>query len=171
MDLMKLLRTQWDRSAAVVFALLGAVCLLVGWLGVSDSAYLAEQMPYMISGGVGGVFFLGLAGTLWMSADLSDEWRKLDRIEHALSDGSLRWVDADAVTPVGYAGGNGNGNAQVGDLDDGTDVLEVVGPGAAGKRPRRAAQSSGSSAGTRPSAARRPPATRTARTATSGGSR
>jgi hypothetical protein len=107
-DLNKLLRTQWDRTGAIVFSVLGAIFLLIGWIGVSGSAFLAEQAPYIISGGVGGVFFLGIGATLWISADLRDEWRKLDRIEDALRDGTLRWTEEDdavlggAVLPPDY---------------------------------------------------------------------
>src|SRR5581483_2749023 len=36
------------------------------------------------SGGLGGVFLLGIGATLYMSADMHDEWRKLDRIEAAI---------------------------------------------------------------------------------------
>ena len=85
MDVMKWARAQWDRVAAVA-ALVGAlVLLLVGWLGVSDSVYPAEQLPYLISCGLLGVVLLGTAGTLWLSADLRDEWRKLDRLEERLA--------------------------------------------------------------------------------------
>lgn len=91
MDLNNLLKSQWDRAAAIASSAIGAIFLLVGWIGVSGSAFLAEQAPYILSGGVGGIFFLGLGATLWISADLRDEWRKLDRIEEALKDGTLRW--------------------------------------------------------------------------------
>jgi protein-S-isoprenylcysteine O-methyltransferase Ste14 len=93
MDLAKLLRAEWDRSAAVIATVVGAIFLLVGWIGVSGQSYVASQMPYIISGGVGGLFFLAVGGTLWLSADLRDEWRKLDAIDAALRDGSLRWVE------------------------------------------------------------------------------
>jgi len=93
MDLNNLLKSQWDRAAAIASSAVGAIFLLVGWIGVSGSAFLAEQAPYILSGGVGGIFFLGLGATLWISADLRDEWRKLDRIEEALKDGTLRWND------------------------------------------------------------------------------
>lgn len=93
MDLNNLLKSQWDRAAAIAASVIGAIFLLVGWIGVSGSAFLAEQAPYILSGGVGGIFFLGLGATLWISADLRDEWRKLDRIEEALKDGTLRWSD------------------------------------------------------------------------------
>lgn len=94
MDLTKLLKTQWDRAGAIGFSVIGAICLLFGWIGVSGTAYIAEQAPYIVSGAVGGLFFLGLGSTLWLSADLRDEWRKLDRIEEALHEGTLRWVEA-----------------------------------------------------------------------------
>ena len=80
----KWLQLQWDRTAAWVLVTAGAIALIVGWVGVSGSAYSAEQLPYIISGGIGGIFLLGVGATLWLSADLRDEWRKLDRIEEAL---------------------------------------------------------------------------------------
>lgn len=100
MDLNTLLRTQWDRVAAVGCTVLGGVLLVLGWIGVSGTAYVAEQAPYIASGGVGGLFLLAVGATLWVSADLRDEWRKLDRIEEALGEGSLRWVADDAVAPA-----------------------------------------------------------------------
>lgn len=102
MDLNNLLKSQWDRVAAVVASVAGAIFLLVGWIGVSGSAFLAEQAPYILSGGVGGIFFLGLGATLWISADLRDEWRKLDRIEEALKDGTLRWEEDSFEDEVEY---------------------------------------------------------------------
>jgi hypothetical protein len=84
MDLRQLLTTQWDRVAAGVCTVIGALALLLGWLGISDTAFTAEQIPYLISGGIASIFFLGLAGSLWLSADLRDEWRKLDSIDQSL---------------------------------------------------------------------------------------
>lgn len=86
MDLLNYVRNQWDRVAAWVCVLAGAVVLLIGWLGISRTAYPAEQNPYLISGGLAGIFLLGLGGVLWLSADLRDEWRKLDSIERRLQE-------------------------------------------------------------------------------------
>jgi hypothetical protein len=77
---------QWDRVAAWVAVALGLLLLLIGWLGVSDTGYVFEQIPYVVSGGIGGLFLLGLGAMLWLSADLRDEWRKLDTLELALRD-------------------------------------------------------------------------------------
>jgi len=74
-------RDQWDRVGAVVLVVTGALALLLGWLGISNALLPAEQLPYLLSGGLLGVFLLGLGTTLWLSADLRDEWRKLDRLE------------------------------------------------------------------------------------------
>lgn len=100
MDLNTLLRTQWDRAAAIGCTVLGALLLVIGWVGVSDTAYVAEQVPYVASGGVGGLFLLAVGATLWVSADLRDEWRKLDRIEEAMVGGALRWVADEAPEPA-----------------------------------------------------------------------
>jgi hypothetical protein len=60
------------------------VVLLLGWRGVRDAELATQQIPYLASGGLIGLFLLGLGGTLWLSADLRDEWRKLDDIHAAL---------------------------------------------------------------------------------------
>lgn len=82
---MKLLRAQWDRCAAIAAVLVGLVSLLIGWIGVSGTAYIAEQMSFVASGGLFGVFALGVGAALWLSADLRDEWRKLDSVEQLLA--------------------------------------------------------------------------------------
>lgn len=84
MELLRWLRLQWDRVLGVAAIVTGAVALLVGWSKVSATAYPAEQIPYVVSAGLGGLFLLGLGATLWHSAALSDEWRKLDRLEERL---------------------------------------------------------------------------------------
>jgi hypothetical protein len=71
----------------MVVGILGLVALLVGWLGVSRSGLPAEQIPYLASGAVLGLFALGVAATLWLSADLRDEWRKLDQIHRDMGNG------------------------------------------------------------------------------------
>lgn len=81
-------RVQWDRAIAIALTVLGAIALLLGFAGVRDGLVPAEQLPYFISGGIGGLFLLGIATTLWISADLHDEWRKLDRLEDVLRERS-----------------------------------------------------------------------------------
>jgi hypothetical protein len=89
MDLLKILRFQWDRVFAWVAIAAGALALLLGWLGVSREVLPAAQIPYIISGGLGGVFLLGLGAVLWLSADLHDEWRQLREINIRLGETPL----------------------------------------------------------------------------------
>jgi len=95
MELGKWLRLGWDRAVAVVLVLVGAAVIFAGWIGVSGEAYPAKQLPFMMSGGVGGMFLLGVGALLWLSGDLRDEWNKLDHIEDALN----RLADTNLVDP------------------------------------------------------------------------
>ena len=101
MELLTFLRRQWDRAGAVLAVLVGVVMLIVGWAGVSGSGLAAEQIPYVISCGVGGLFVLGIGAVLWISADLRDEWHKLDAVEDAIR-AERRDTDAaaDVVAPA-----------------------------------------------------------------------
>lgn len=103
MDIVTRIRSQWDRLTAAATALTGAATLVVGWRGVSGTPYPAEQLPYVVSAGLGGLFLLGISTALWLSADLRDEWRKLDRIEQALRAAG----GADAAALAGSQTGNG----------------------------------------------------------------
>ena len=103
MELIGWLRAQWDRVAAWVVIAAGAVALLLGWWGVSGSGFPAQQIPYVISGGMVGLFLVGLGGMLWLSADLRDEWRKLDAIERTLDADAARARPVDPQEPIAPA--------------------------------------------------------------------
>ncbi|WP_019873392.1 hypothetical protein [Sporichthya polymorpha] len=90
MDLIKYVRTQWDRSGAVLSVVAGLLVLLLGWVGTSGTSHVAGQIPYVISAGLLGIFLLGLGAALWLSADLRDEWRELRELN-----GHLNRLDVD----------------------------------------------------------------------------
>ncbi|MEW6471408.1 MAG: hypothetical protein AB1679_03975 [Actinomycetota bacterium] len=83
-----LIRAEWDRFLAGILIAAGAVLVIVCWAGVSGTPFVADQLAYIASGGIGGLFFLALGLALLMSADHHDEWRKLDAIEAALRETS-----------------------------------------------------------------------------------
>jgi hypothetical protein len=79
-----LVRAEWDRIVAAGLIAAGALLVIVAWAGVSGTPFVADQLAYIASGGIGGLFLLSLGLALLMSADHHDEWRKLDAIEAAL---------------------------------------------------------------------------------------
>ncbi len=87
MDLKTWLRAQWDRVLGACGVAVGVVAVVLGYQGVAGTPYPAEQMPYIVSGAVIGIALIGIGLTSWLSADLRDEWRKLDRIERLLDRG------------------------------------------------------------------------------------
>lgn len=107
----KLLRLFWDRAAAVTCVAAGAIMLIAGWWALSDYTDPGDQIPYVMSGGIGGLFLLSIGVTLWISADHRDEWQKLDAIDHSLR--KLTGEEVAEATPalpieaeaVGPAGG------------------------------------------------------------------
>ena len=80
------IKQQWDRALALLAAVIGALSLVLGWVGVSGVSLVTQQIPYLISGAVVGLVAFGVASTLWISADLRDEWAKLDDIYRAVTD-------------------------------------------------------------------------------------
>lgn len=84
-DFLTWVRAEWERVAGFGLVVTGLVLLLVGWAGASGSTRSVDQISFLISGGLGGLFGLGAGATLILSADLHDEWRKLDEIAEAIT--------------------------------------------------------------------------------------
>ncbi len=66
---------------ALVAAVAGGVALLIGYFGVSGTLDPGKQLPYLISGGIGGLFLLGLAAALLFSADLGATRADIARLQ------------------------------------------------------------------------------------------
>lgn len=64
--------------------LAGAVALLIGYWGVSGTLDPGKQLPYIISGGIGGVFALGAGAALIFAADLGDARRQIGEMRALL---------------------------------------------------------------------------------------
>lgn len=45
----------WRQLGAAAFLLLGGVMIVTGWIGVSQNNEVWQQMPYFVSGGIGGL--------------------------------------------------------------------------------------------------------------------
>jgi hypothetical protein len=84
MDTSNRLPTHWDWIVGYSLIAIAAVVLVYTWVGVSGSHYVSDQLSFIASGGLGGLVLLGLGSVLVITAGLSDEWRKLSRLEDAL---------------------------------------------------------------------------------------
>ncbi len=106
MDILKTLRAQWDRAAAWIALAVGVLLLYLGFRGTSDAQHIVLQMPYVVSGGLGGLFLLGVAAMLWVSADLRDQWHEVHHLREAverLSEGSPQPSTEPVVNGVALA--------------------------------------------------------------------
>ena len=94
------IKEQWVRAFALLAAAVGALALVLGWVGVSGVSLVTQQIPYLISGAVVGLVAFGVASTLWISADLRDEWAKLDDIYRAVTDRPPAAVDGPGAVDL-----------------------------------------------------------------------
>jgi hypothetical protein len=82
---------------------LGALFILIGWIGVSGTPIVAKQIPYVVSGGIAGVF-LCVAGAYFLGTEeLRKDSGRLDRLElmvQELHDVLLARDDAPAPKPA-----------------------------------------------------------------------
>jgi hypothetical protein len=118
----RLLRRYLEAAGVQAFGALlcaaGFVVLVVGWWKISKESIVALQIPYLVSGGIGGALLLGIGGVLLLAHDLRLDNRRLEAIEAAIDD--LRDVllveagrAADAAPATATATTAGNGFVQV----------------------------------------------------------
>ncbi len=83
-DVSRFLRAEWDRVAGYACLAAGVVLLVAGFVGVRTSADVIDEISYLVTGGIGSIFLLGVGATMLLSADLHDDFRKLHRVEQKL---------------------------------------------------------------------------------------
>jgi hypothetical protein len=74
-------RTKQMYIAAGVLILAGAIVLIVGYSGIRQQADVALQLPYVISGGLGGLFLLGAGVAVFLAGTLTELRAGQDRVE------------------------------------------------------------------------------------------
>jgi hypothetical protein len=87
---------------------LGFVVILIGYLGISREALVAKQLPYLISGGIGGLALVGFGAMLVGTEDLKRTHERIDQLEDLVVDlhnALLNRPDAPVLSSNGDSGG------------------------------------------------------------------
>jgi hypothetical protein len=66
---------------AIAAGTAGFIALVVGWIGVSDTVIVADQLSYIASGGLIGLFLLGVAVMAYWGEQRERELARLTEIE------------------------------------------------------------------------------------------
>lgn len=91
---------------------LGALVMLIGYFGVSREAIPAKQIPYLVSGGIGGVFLAVLGAYFLGTQEMRNDSGRLDRLERMVEElhsALLRRPDAPVVDITADAAVDANG--------------------------------------------------------------
>jgi|GEM_PF-7053246 len=59
----------------------GGAVLAAGWAGLGRASLLSEQIPWIVSGGLGGLALVAVGLHLFSAAGLAAERRRLERVE------------------------------------------------------------------------------------------
>jgi hypothetical protein len=84
-----------------VLLALSALFILFGWIGVSGTALPAKQIPYVVSGGIGGVFLAMFGAYFLGTEELRKDSGRLDRLERMVEElHQVLLSRGDAPSPV-----------------------------------------------------------------------
>jgi hypothetical protein len=74
----------WREKLGWLLIIAGGILILVGYIGVSGQDTEALQLPYLASGGIGGLAVIAVGAALLISADVRLDRERLGRIEGEL---------------------------------------------------------------------------------------
>ena len=77
---------RWRAVLAWILMAAGGLAILVAWYQVRDLPEVFLQMPYLISGGVGGAVLIGLGAALLITQDFRDDKQRLSSLEQKIAE-------------------------------------------------------------------------------------
>ncbi|MGH9184637.1 MAG: hypothetical protein ACRD0U_02295 [Acidimicrobiales bacterium] len=99
-------RLRWAWTARVsrpvvgwAFVVLGGILLIAGYWGVAHEALVAKQVPYLVSGGIGGMVLVGVGAFVLGSHDVRQQLERVERLEELVQD-LHRTLLEPAVSPA-----------------------------------------------------------------------
>lgn len=98
----------WPLAGWIV-AGIGLIFIIAGYLGISREALVAKQMPYLVSGGIGGIALVGAGAALIRMDELRTQRKRIDELEAMVRDlHGVLLAHPDA--PVAETAVSGNGH-------------------------------------------------------------
>ena len=88
----------------------GALAIVIGYFGLSDRVLVTEQLPYLLSGGIGGIALVIVGGVLLATTDTHRDAERLDRVERAVADLQTMVADLHGAL-LRPRGADGNGQS------------------------------------------------------------
>jgi hypothetical protein len=68
-----------------VLTAVGLLAIFLGWFGLSGQSLVAKQLPYLISGGIGGIALVAIGAVILGTEDLRNDSGRLDRLEKQIA--------------------------------------------------------------------------------------
>ncbi|MBV8984135.1 MAG: hypothetical protein JOZ68_20690 [Acidimicrobiia bacterium] len=112
------------KTLAAALTIAGLVAVLVGYLGVRDESHIELQLPYVISGGLGGLALMGLGALVLIQYQMRLQARRFAEMTDSLDE----WKEQAIAELRGFLEGA--------EID-----VEVLTPSTNGRRRRTAKQS------------------------------
>lgn len=81
------------KAVAALLAAIGLVAVLVGYLGVRNESDVALQLPYLASGGLGGLALLGVGALLLLLGQMRQQEQRFLEITEQLEDWKASALD------------------------------------------------------------------------------
>lgn len=98
--------------AGWAFIAVGLLLTLLGWIGVSGEAIVAKQIPYVVSGGIGGVLLCVVGAYFLGTEELRKDSGRLDRLERMVDELHAALLSRpDAPEPASSPSRNGRSGA------------------------------------------------------------
>jgi hypothetical protein len=69
-----------------ILVAVGALAIILGYIGVANEALVAKQLPYIISGGILGLALVGFGSYYLVTEELRSDSGRLDRLERMVTE-------------------------------------------------------------------------------------
>lgn len=78
------MKKDWREQAAMAFVVLGGIMIVIGWVGVSQATEVIDQLPYLFSGGLGGLVCLLIGLGLYIARNHARDQARIDELNEHL---------------------------------------------------------------------------------------